>query len=452
MCKFWEIYDNLREVVYVTDVDTYEMVYINRYGRELFGIASLDAVTGRPCYQVLQKCSSPCSICTNSKLKSGEFYEWKYYNALMGRSFLIKDTMVEQDGRRYRLEIAIDISEQDQQKKAIKEFTSNETMVNDALRLSLAEATPEKSIEVLLKHLGHSLKSDRVYIFEEMPNHTVKNTYEWCAGGVEPQKEFLQEVPFEVVSRWYEVFGRNENVIVKSLESIRLTHPEVYETLLPQQVDTLVVSPIISNGEIIGFYGVDNPPQEFLNHISVMFMVLGYFIASILRRRNLVEKLEKLSYYDQLTGALNRHGMNEFVANVNHEASIGLVYCDVMGLKRVNDTQGHLAGDALLVRAYECLCKAFSKEIVFRIGGDEFLAMRSNVSKEEMDASIATLRGSMMEYDVNIAVGAVWEPRCNGRISELMKQADERMYEEKAAYYAQHPNDRRSRRASDRRE
>ncbi len=445
MDNFWDIYENMKEIVYVTNIDTDEMVYINRYGREKLKIDSLEEIMGQSCYKVLQKCSSRCSICTNHKLKPGEFYEWKYYNGLLGRTFLLKDTIVEQNGKRYKLEISIDVSEMDEQKKTIKEFASNEAMVNDALRLALAEATPEKSLDVLLKHLGQSLRSDRVYIFEEMSNHTVKNTYEWCAEGVEPQKEYLQEVPFEVVSLWYEAFRKNKNIIIKSLESIKDTDPKVYETLLPQQVDSLVVSPLVFNDTIIGFYGVDNPPKEFLNHISVMFMVLGYFISSMLRRRNLVERLEKLSYYDQLTGALNRHGMNEFVANVNHEASIGIVYCDVMGLKHVNDVEGHLAGDALLVRAYECLSNSFPKEAVFRIGGDEFLAMSSNVTREDMEAKILNLQSSMESYGVKFAVGSVWEDKCNGRIEELLKLADERMYADKAEYYSKNPNDRRRR-------
>ncbi len=436
MKRLWEIYETMREMVYVTDMDTFEVVYINQYAREQLGIQSMDAIHGKPCYEVLKKCSSQCAICTNNKLKSGQFYEWRYYDGLLGKTFLIKDTLIEQDEKRYKLEISIDISEIDQQKRAIKEFTSNETMVNDALRMALAEPTPEKSIEVLLRHLGQSLRSDRVYIFEQTSRNTVCNTYEWCAGGVEPQKEYLQDVPFEVVSLWYGKFQKNENIIIKSLESIRETDPKVYETLLPQQVDSLVVSPLIIDGEIVGFYGVDNPPKEFLNHISVMFMVLGHFISSILKRRNLVEHLEQMSYYDQLTGALNRHGMNEFVATVDHDSSIGIVYFDVMGLKKVNDTQGHLAGDALLIRAYQCLCNTFPKHSVFRIGGDEFLAMSSNVTREDMEEKIQNIRNTMDLYDLRLAIGADWEERCNGRITELLKIADERMYADKAEQYA----------------
>ncbi len=449
MNNLWEIYENMQEYVYVTDIDTFEVVYANRYARERIGVNSMDALKGQKCYHAIRHCESKCSICTNDQLKPGAFHEWRYYDAMLGKTFLMKDTLIEQNGRRYRLELSIDIGETDIQKKTIKEFTSNEALVNEALRRALAEPMPEKSIQVLLKHLGQSLRSDRVYIFEETPEHTVKNTYEWCAGGVEPQIDFLQDVPFEVVELWYEAFERNENIVIKSLESIRQSDPKVYEALLPQQVDSLVVSPLIINDRIIGFYGVDNPPKEFLNHISVMFMVLGYFIASILRRRNLVDRLEKMSYFDPLTGALNRHGMNEFVANVDHDASIGLLYCDVMGLKQINDTQGHLAGDALLVRAYQCLCNTFSSENVFRIGGDEFLVMRSNVSRAYWEECAQRLRDTMADHQVRFAIGTVFEEKCNDQIVDLLKAADKAMYDDKRQYYSLHPNNRRS---SDRRQ
>ncbi len=435
MNNFWDIYENMNEVVYVTDIDTDELVYINGYGRRILNITDSEDVKGKPCYKVIQHCSSRCSICTNDKLKPGEFYEWKHHNALLGKSYMIKDTMVCADGKRYRLEIAIDISEMDRQKKIIKEFSSNEALVNNALRLALSEDTPEKSILALLKHLGQSLRSDRVYIFEETEQGTVKNTYEWCSEGVEPQIDNLQDVPFSVVSLWYDKFQKNENIIVKSLASIRDTDPEAYEVLLPQQIDSLVVSPLIINDKIIGFYGVDNPPKDFLNHISVMFMVLGYFIASIIRRRNLVNKLENLSYIDQLTGALNRHGMNEFIANIDHKASIGIVYCDVTGLKKINDTLGHLEGDKHLLQCCKCLTDTFGKDFVFRIGGDEFLVMGSGIPENFIEDKVKELKDNMGKNNIHFAVGYIWKNQCNGKIAELLKAADTKMYEDKKAYY-----------------
>ena len=439
MNDFWNFFERMNEVVYVTDMDTNELVYMNERARKAHHVPSLESLKGQLCYQVLQGCSEPCPICTNARLRPGEFYEWKYYNPLVQRTFALKDTMIVKDGRRYRLELAIDISVQEQQRRAIEDFTANEALLNEGLRLALSAPAPEQSLQVLMQYLGQSLSSERVYIFEETPEHTFDNTYEWCAHGSVPQKEFLQNVPYETVEVWYQSFLKNENVLIRDLESIREENPRAYEILKPQNIHSLVASPLVFQKKIIGFYGVDNPPANILNHISVIFDVLGHFIVSILRRRDLVRRLETLSYYDQLTGALNRHKMNESITEIHPHESIGILYCDVLGLKKINDTKGHLAGDDLLIRSCNCLLEHFPKDSVYRIGGDEFMVMISNIPEDIFLQKVDALRKSMPRCDLSMSLGCVWRPRCNGRINELISEADGLMYEEKRLYYEKNP-------------
>ncbi len=445
MEKIWEFYEHLNEIVYVSDMDTYELQYMNQKALDAYGFLSLEEVKGKKCYEVLQGCSGPCAICTNEYLQPGYFHEWKYHNPVINKAYALKDTMLTDGKRRCRLEIAIDMSVQEQQKKTIREFTDNEAMINEALRVALAEPTPEESIEVLLEYLGQALKSERVYIFEEAKDHTFDNTYEWCARGVVPQKDNLQEVPYDAVELWYEAFNRNENVIIKDLELIKESDPWAYEYLKPQSVKTLVVSPLIKNSEIIGFYGVDNPPGESLNNISTLFWIMGHFIVSLLKRRNLVEKLEKLSYYDQLTGVRNRHALSEYFDSFGKEDDVGVLYCDVMGLKKVNDTQGHQAGDDLLLRACECLKKQFDGEEIFRIGGDEFLVLFKDDNKELFYEKIENLKADMTQKDAMMALGYVWEKDSKNGLDYLLAKADEKMYQDKRNYYANVGNDRRDR-------
>lgn len=436
MKELWNIYENMNELVYVADMDTYELVYMNRKAREAHDIPSKESLSGQLCYKVLQGCSSPCAMCTNHKLIPGEFYEWKYYNPRLGKTYALKDTMLLKDDKRYRMELTIDISAQEQQKQAIKDFTANESLVNEGLRLALSADTPEMSLEVLMQYLGQTLECDRVYIFEEMPGQIFDNTYEWCKEGVIPQKENLQSVPFEAVEIWYRSFDKNQSVIIKDLEQVKETDPLQYDYLAPQDIQTLVVSPLFFHKKIIGFYGVDNPPPEHLNHISVMFQVLGHFFTSILKRRDLVKRLESLSYYDQLTGAKNRHGMDEFIATVQPDKSLSVIYCDVLGLKKVNDNEGHQAGDALLIHAYECLLKYFPADSIFRVGGDEFIILHSGISEEDMLDRIQAMRDDMPLFGVSMSIGYVWQEKCNGHINDWIRVADNLMYEDKRKYYA----------------
>lgn len=68
-----------------------------------------------------------------------------------------------------------------------------------------------------------------------------------------------------------------------------------------------------------------------------------------------MRKLEDMSYKDALTKIGNRFAMSACVDNIDEKQSIGVVYCDVTGLKYVNDTMGHEAGDRLLLNACGCV-------------------------------------------------------------------------------------------------
>lgn len=429
----WEFYEEMNEIVYVADMDSHEMVYMNRRARELYGIDSVDGIKGRKCHEVLSGSLTPCAICNCEKLKSGYFIEEVRYNPVIKKKLAVKETLIEDGGRRYRFELAVDLGAWEQQNIG---YEANEVMVNEGLRLSLAAHTPEKSIAVLLEYLGQSLSSERVYIFEETDHKSVQNTYEWCASDVVPQKENLQDVPLEVVSMWYQRFVKGESVLIKNVESVKEEDPAVYEYLTPQNIRSLVVSPLVNEGRIVGFYGVDNPPEKFLEHITTLLQILGHFLVALLHRRNHVRRLEELCFEDQLTGVGNRHAVHDYFAVMKPESSIGILNCDVMGLKKMNDTEGHQAGDQLLIRSSECLKRVFKEYQLFRVGGDEFLALCEGIEERELQERIRLLRQEMEEHNAPMALGWVWRADNREPIDKLLTQADNQMYEEKRMLYA----------------
>ena len=174
-----------------------------------------------------------------------------------------------------------------------------------------------------------------------------------------------------------------------------------------------------------------------------MFQVMGDFINSLFSTRDLVKRLETISFYDQLTGIGNRHAMNEYVREIQADSSIGVVYCDVMGLKRINDNEGHQAGDALIKRACDCLKQAFGEYDLFRMGGDEFLVMCAGITEQELHERTEELVKKMRKNAALMAIGSIWRPCSDGDFKKLLAEADDRMYENKRAYYAAHPGEER---------
>ena len=164
----------------------------------------------------------------------------------------------------------------------------------------------------------------------------------------------------------------------------------------------------------------------------------------ILSQSNMM--LERQSHYDELTGILNRRGFMSKLRRLmnNHKGEVGtLFYLDLDGLKYINDTFGHDAGDEAIRQTTRILAACLPADsILGRQGGDEFIAFTLIDSSESMaalgkaiDAGMATFNAThSYPYDISISYGGVrMDIGANsfGNITQYMIQADERLYEMK---------------------
>ena len=317
----------------------------------------------------------------------------------------------------------------------VRRYEKLEKIVNEGLRLALGTSSADKSLDIILEYIGKALDGERTYIFEKNRDGRDDNTYEWTAPGVPPEIDNLQNLPPEICENWYHIFEEGKYVQIPDIEEMRLSDPFQYENLKRQKIHSIVAMPIYDAEKVIAFYGVDNPPAFSLEYTSDMLQIMGSFLKSCIRRRNLMRRLEDLSYKDALTQLGNRFAMEKYVRQIDPEQSVGVVYCDVTGLKGVNDTLGHKAGDDLILRAGACLEQVFGDYGVFRIGGDELLVLCAQIDQDTLAERIRQLECLTAEKDVNIAVGVIWQDRADTHLDELLQEAEKRMYEDKAEYY-----------------
>lgn len=143
-----DLLDALDEIVYVSDPNTYELLYANRRCRSLLPTRDYK---GKPCYALLQGQPAPCPYCTNARLTPDKFYVWEFNNPSMGRHFLLKDKLIDWDGRPARLEIAVDITEQELlSRDTARKLETERTLVECIRRLmdaaSSREAAPGRAV------------------------------------------------------------------------------------------------------------------------------------------------------------------------------------------------------------------------------------------------------------------------------------------------------------------
>lgn len=435
MKKIWEFFENMDECMYVADIDTHELIYMNKKALNIYGFKSVDEVAGKKCYEILQNSSSPCKISNNEDLSVGQFKEWRYFNPILNKHFILKDTIIEDEGRRCRAELALDVTFEEQQKGIVDNYRDLELVVNNGIRVAFQATSPDEEIDIILEYMGKALNADRVYIVEKDEKDFDNNTYEWCADGVEPEKDSLQNLVPDIYRGWYDMFGKDKDIVIADIDKLKVEEADVYDILSRQNIKALVAVPLYTDGKISGFYGVDNPPQKYMEYAHNMLQIVGYFISSCIRRRNLLMQLENMSYKDALTKLGNRFLVEKFVKRLDKNKCIGAVYCDITGLKNVNDTQGHEAGDKLILRASDCLKKIFSDYGIFRIGGDEFLVLCPEITEDDLYKKTEQLKECSKKSNSLMAVGAAWRENFYEGLDKLLTESEHNMYIDKSEYY-----------------
>jgi diguanylate cyclase (GGDEF)-like protein len=341
------------------------------------------------------------------------------------------------------MEIALDITDIREQVDKLNSYVHNELIVNEALKIVLAWNDPLTSMEKLLEYVGKNYDCDRAYIFEETRKDIIDNTHEWCRQGVSAEKDNLQNIPKEDAKIWMDRFINNENIIVTNLDDVKLHDRVMYDYLYPQNITTLVVAPLVYENQIIGFFGVDNPPIYLMHNISKTFDILAGFIVSLLRRQQIYRELKELSYHDQLTGFDNRISYDKYVEELSNYSSVGIIFMDIVGLKITNDTYGHKAGDALIIKTCDIIKTTFENYKCFRLGGDEFVAICTNIDKDVFNDLVNTLRVNLAESDINLSIGVSYAAGSTVNMKKMLAEADKQMYEDKNKYYSDNNLNRR---------
>lgn len=149
---------------------------------------------------------------------------------------------------------------------------------------------------------------------------------------------------------------------------------------------------------------------------------------------------ENRAVIDALTGIKNRYAYVDAVARLdrqigtNEPIAFAVSVCDINELKKVNDEQGHQAGDLYIREACRIVCEVFKHSPVFRLGGDEFVIISQGVDYENIDSLVEKLVAinvtNREDGRVVIACG-MSKFNSDQSVEEVFKRADARMYENK---------------------
>lgn len=430
-----KVLDQIDEIIYIADLENYELLYLNRIGRERFGTPA----PGVKCYEFLQGEEKPCKFCTNGELShlQDKHITWVRQHSAAG-NMLLHDSIIDYGGRPCRMELAISVERYVAEVAAAKQDLAAERKLVKCIENLVLSTDFDAAVNSMLETILEHYSADRAYIFEfDWTRDVTHNTYEICRDGVTPEKDNLQNLSIEVVALWVDIF-RNQHRKINIIEDVDALKDDParrieYDCLHPQGIKSLITVPIFVSGELHGFLGVDNPHAHM--DAPEMLAQITYVAANELQKRTLTDELTVKSYLDPLTGLRNRLAYDEALGYLlGKEIPTGVGFLDLNGLKWINDNLGHDMGNKALRRVCEILLKYIQKEYVYRISGDEFVIIWTDVEYPIFNAAAEQLEAALVEEKDIASFGFVWGAEED--VGVAVRKAEQAMQAAKNKFYA----------------
>ena len=231
---------------------------------------------------------------------------------------------------------------------------------------------------------------------------------------------------------------KHKKLVINDIEEIKDTFPKGYELLVQQGIRNIIWVPMMKNGKVNGSIGLDNQDLG-LAEVAVPFLqTIQYFLSLTMQRNENETMLFEMSQIDRLTSFYNR---NRFIQDVSElkecKESVGVVYLDINGLKEINDSFGHDTGDKMIKECADIVKNSVDSKYLYRIGGDEFVIIYVDITEESFCDNVQLLKNAFEKSKCQAAIGCRWNEECT-HIQDIIKEADELMYDDKKRFYQGH--------------
>ncbi len=399
--------DSINDLVYLSDLETYELLYINKNTINAFSKNNPNFEwKNQKCYKILQNRDEPCEFCTNKYLTVDKIYQWQFFNPITQTHYTLKDKLVELDGKLVRMEIAIDSTQQHLLTQSLKKQLYEQQIITSCIETLHTDVNPELSILNLLKIIGEYYQAERCYIFTISKDKSiVSNEYEWTNGISKPSKEDLTNIDSTAFQRWINIFETHNELITLNINYDNFPKEEL-ELLNHYNVKNLLAVPLRDlNGNLEGFIGVDNPTL-FMEETKV-FKDLSFITLNFLEKNKLLNKLNKLSFFDTHSGLKNRNAYLEHIKAYSELApqTLGVIVLDIKSLKIINDLHGYEYGDRIILDLATLLKSSFHTPHIYRLGGDEFVVLCEDLLETEFEDTISDFQTLMKTQSFELNLG-----------------------------------------------
>ncbi len=325
--------ENMVEVFWLRSADNRQMLYIS---------PSYERVWGRSCESLMNNSASYIDS-IHEEDKQSFFGALKRYGETLefDEEFRIRrpdgsirwiwsrNSPIADEGGTviYHAGIGIDITEKKRAQQEIIDRNDFEHLLVELSERFITAKTGniDAEIESGLEAVGSFLVVDRSYIFLlNGENDTMSNTHEWCAEGISPEKENLTDLPVSIFPAWMEQLRNFQNIFIPVVGDLPERWKAERDILKMQEIQSVVVVPLIVSDKLIGFAGFDAVTQqrEWKEYEVKLLRVMGDLMAGALERKWNEDELHEINRALKEAKEVAEKASkakSEFLANMSHE-------------------------------------------------------------------------------------------------------------------------------------
>lgn len=261
----------------------------------------------------------------------------------------------------------------------------------------------------VLSKVRNYYDSEYVY-YVEKDEYEILTIYEWCAENVPWQRDRIKLLDSEQWPKWI------KQEILETTEESYSVH-----LALEDGITAVLAAVKVHRGGCT---------MEMLQAMIPM-------ISQTIVMQKMQKQQEYLSYHDDLTGLMNRNSFVAYLAQAEQKElkSLGALSVDINGLKNFNKEFGRDYGDEVVIRVGEILEEYFRPGAVYRLTGDEYLAIAEDISYEAFMKQVNSAHDRLENISLGLTtMGYAWE-KVDIKVSSLISDAENMMRDEKQKYY-----------------
>jgi PAS domain S-box-containing protein len=313
-----KLLDHIDAGVVLIDPSTHVIETVNQRAAEMFG-APISDIVGSLCFRFL--CPADRGRCPVTDLGQHiDNSERVLLRADGSEMPIIKSIRhLAIDGQTKLLETFLDITDLKRARDDLLKQTRMQQLLMEmaSTYINLPLDQVDETIERSLGELGKFVGADRAYLFDyDFERESCRNTHEWCAHGIAPQIEELQDVPLSILPEWVETHRRGDPMVVPEVAALP---PEsgVRQILEPQDIHSLIAVPMMDGARCLGFAGFDSVRERrrYEEPEQRLLTVFAQMLVNVRKRREMEEALRTSR---EQAEAANR-AKSEFLANLSHE-------------------------------------------------------------------------------------------------------------------------------------